>query len=1503
MSSPGDNDYDFAPITPAQPPVAQQHPIAPPPSSPQAAQPDIGGDFVPVQQPSFLEDMMHPMGEHIPLFDGFIKGAKDAWGDQPVVPEEAQKWLQKNWFNDYQNGHTSMVRGFNEAVLQPFIYSGYLAQRAFSAGLGGVQQGLYEQATAAGAPEDLARVVPSLLEYETSRGDVLAEHAPAAPAVRAAERIPTIDEATRVGAVGPGGETAYFHTNETPLADHDVAEAMAKRAELGPEPEATQAGEPPPADIHSVARQLAPDTFAEYDPLAQRRDTYRSWLGELRDAKAQEPEATQLQGRIDDILGKVNGVEDRLTKTAAQRLDDARDQLDDFMRSDTPQMAQVRQQLLETDYRMRDLAPDVAAAYRKAQEQFPEHEEPLNEQAPQGPEQTPVVQALLAEAQERATKQAVEETPRVSTDENPITDIAGDVQRKLVAAGRPAEEAQASAAIVQAHYEARAERFGGAKVTAQDLYASEAPAIKAAGRVAKEPEFAQRTLEQSKRGSIALKDGRATIKLFKSADASTFMHETGHAWLEEMMRDAADERAPADLKADAKTVHDWLGTKTGEEIPTKAHEKFARGFERYLMEGVAPSQKLASVFAKFKAWLTQIYETVNRLRSPINDDIRAVFDRLISTPADRAVIAEERPIAETMADLHEADAENTAPENAANVADDIRSEIDRVARERVPEVHAELTSEATTGGIPAPDPSAPSSSVPSGPAAGDDGSPKATGAKPAGGDEAAPESGDARRGPSPAGLDKAGNIRLENITTTDDAKSVIRQLAANSMDFNNARYGEASYTLYHQIRASGQLLADTAQAASDAQKKWEISGSDTDAVAYAQATQRALIAAEARAELTAGWGRAGHAFRKVSNLKQAETVVDYLKRTTGKTLDDLKDEGRLLNQLDTPDQKAKFLQDSRSTSYQKFRSGLISYFINNLISGPITHAGYSIGNTVWALTKAVPTTFVSATIDSLRGRTGADRVYYGEIPAQIYAITRGARESLPAAVRAAVTGVPYMKGAEALDKLEAAKTGEEGPEANPAPLNEPGLRQQQIFPNSGPVLKTAGYVLETPGRVVSAIHTIFYSVCYEQEISRLAYRDAMAKDLDGHGFATRVAEFTQNPPEEAISAAHDEALKMVLMQRPAYDSSMGKLAQAVNNNLAFKIIMPFMQIGSNILREGLVEHTPLGPLVSQSVRDNLKGVNGEAARSTQYAKIMVGTSAAVAVLGLTAEGILTGGGPDDPRQRQSLEATGWKPYSIRMGDYYVPYRKYLGPLGPLVAGASDTYEIGHTWKEDGLQKAAAASVFGFAEVVGDETWMSGLSKFIDAARHYSTGGERYLRGLAVDFIPFSVAMRQMTQLTDPYVRQQNNLIDAAKAVTPGLSQDLLPRRNVWGEPILSHTSLGPSEAVDDPVDIELQRLNKYYPAPFRHDINGVKLTDQQYDDFVRIGGRYAKMQLLHDMQSPYWPTMDDESKIEMIKSDISTARDQARTAIMAADPTIWQRATAIKLGQLQRNRQ
>lgn len=132
--------------------------------------------------------------------------------------------------------------------------------------------------------------------------------------------------------------------------------------------------------------------------------------------------------------------------------------------------------------------------------------------------------------------------------------------------------------------------------------------------------------------------GERVITLMQSANESTFIHESGHYFLDVLTDVAMKDDAPAQVKADVQTLMDWFGVKDLDEWRNlsideqrAAHEQFARGFEQYLREGEAPSTALEKVFKAFKDWLTKIYKSSEELQVEISPKVRAVYDRLLAT--------------------------------------------------------------------------------------------------------------------------------------------------------------------------------------------------------------------------------------------------------------------------------------------------------------------------------------------------------------------------------------------------------------------------------------------------------------------------------------------------------------------------------------------------------------------------------------------------------------------------------------------------------------------------------------------------------------------------------------------------------------------------------------------------------------------------------------------------------------------------------------------------------
>lgn len=141
-----------------------------------------------------------------------------------------------------------------------------------------------------------------------------------------------------------------------------------------------------------------------------------------------------------------------------------------------------------------------------------------------------------------------------------------------------------------------------------------------------------------KRGliEIAVEGTRRAFRIFltEKSDLSTFLHESAHAYLE-MLGDMAEHPEADDrLRKDYATVLKWLGVKDRADLTVDHKEKWARGFEAYLMEGKAPSSALAEAFATFKLWLTQVYRSIRELEVDLTPAIRGVFDRMLATDGE-----------------------------------------------------------------------------------------------------------------------------------------------------------------------------------------------------------------------------------------------------------------------------------------------------------------------------------------------------------------------------------------------------------------------------------------------------------------------------------------------------------------------------------------------------------------------------------------------------------------------------------------------------------------------------------------------------------------------------------------------------------------------------------------------------------------------------------------------------------------------------------------------------
>ncbi len=193
-------------------------------------------------------------------------------------------------------------------------------------------------------------------------------------------------------------------------------------------------------------------------------------------------------------------------------------------------------------------------------------------------------------------------------------------------------------------------------------------------------------LAQETRGGFTGMDlsQEGVIRLYESANLSTFVHETAHWYLTTLERMARGPNPHPFVISQLAAIREWQGKSAEFEIydangqiteeGVEVHEAFAETFEAYLREGKAPSTALRSVFATFKAWLLNVYKQIKgrfferdnrgkytvpalqRVRLDQNlklsEEITNVFDRALAT--DEAILAVRMPIEKNAMEMAQA---------------------------------------------------------------------------------------------------------------------------------------------------------------------------------------------------------------------------------------------------------------------------------------------------------------------------------------------------------------------------------------------------------------------------------------------------------------------------------------------------------------------------------------------------------------------------------------------------------------------------------------------------------------------------------------------------------------------------------------------------------------------------------------------------------------------------------------------------------------------------------
>ena len=192
--------------------------------------------------------------------------------------------------------------------------------------------------------------------------------------------------------------------------------------------------------------------------------------------------------------------------------------------------------------------------------------------------------------------------------------------------------------------------------------------------------------------SFGTRSGKPLIQLFESANESTFLHETGHLYLEMIRAMATQPNAPAPIVQIWNDTKAALGLET-DDLSVKDHENWARNLEAYFAEGKTPSLGLRKLFTRYAEWLKNIYREVERIftisGTQMNEDLRPIFDRLFAT---------EQEIKETEAFFEAQKPYFTA---ADQMAEEDRKKYERLRNKAVESTHDKRLRQLTEASVKA----------------------------------------------------------------------------------------------------------------------------------------------------------------------------------------------------------------------------------------------------------------------------------------------------------------------------------------------------------------------------------------------------------------------------------------------------------------------------------------------------------------------------------------------------------------------------------------------------------------------------------------------------------------------------------------------------------------------------------------------------------------------------------------------------------------------------------
>ena len=693
--------------------------------------------------------------------------------------------------------------------------------------------------------------------------------------------------------------------------------------------------------------------------------------------------------------------------------------------------------------------------------------------------------------------------------------------------------------------------------------------------------------------------------------------------------------------------------------------------------------------------------------------------------------------------------------------------------------------------------------------------------------------------------------------------------------------GEGANAEY--ITASRMILAESADRLTSLAKMVRDPARSTPEAAFKFRQQMALHGViqmqfmGARAEI----GRALSAFNipmealrevgpKLSQRRMTELLEGFGGRKTTEYMAQ-----RWLDMIDNPAGQNKLASKGWSA---KTIDAFFHVWINGLLSSPLTHMRNTVGNTLFGAAGTIETQLAGvigagrAGVRHLFGKQTPDRGFLGQAAARLIGQIKGLEDGFIMGARALKTGEPQ----DAMSKMDALQhTG--------------GLSAEAwgVVGNWGRAMDMLDAAIGLPGRALMAEDEFYKAIAKRAHLHELVYTRFQQAQMDGMSKeeALDVAmDAMRNPPEDDILSMEDAARYWTFTNEN--EGKLGELFVKIQQvPFLGRFVFPFRRTPVNIVKRFL-ERNMATAWMMPSVRADIKA--GGAKLDMVLARMTLGTGMLAMAGTWTYDGMITGGGPRNHRQRKQLRETGWQPWSFKVPkeggwisgaamealvaagaiseakDHW--YISYLGiePLGNFLVVASGTADAlkwsPYLTHNEELTEIALGAIF---DSMSERSFFQGIADVADALRFGPSSFNRYISRVAKGMKPYSSVINKVSRYLDPTLRdtrvdpdvpfgvsQFHAFLNGWAASTSGLAEhmgiktDLPKEHNIWGDEV----AFGEGrwfELVNpfyikankySPVELELVRLGSPIDRPSR-DIMGIKLNPHEYQTLVVRQGR------------------------------------------------------------------